>query len=222
LDGIHSASSCRSMVPIHVFNTIYASSQSVSSLPSCIYSLPNITSLHLSGNGITGSLPVDAFLNDGFIELVISNNEYRSIIPAAFQNHYWDVFDVSYNKFSGTLLPYLDISSSARLKINRISGAIPSSLYNTSEVAALTGNIFTCTNEELVRLHDEVQDRYVCGSSSFTNAGLLWFTLVILTITTIALSYMSQKSSVTKIIPSMVTLLHDIRTRFLSSSDLRV
>ncbi len=224
LDGLHSAISCRIIVPMRFFDTIYASSQSVSSLPSCIYSLPSIIKLHLSGNGITGSLPVDAILNAGFIELVLSNNEYKSVIPDAFQNHRWDIFDVSYNKFSGTLLSSLDISSSARFKINRISGDIPSSLYNTSDVAALTGNIFTCTNEELVKLQDEVQDRYVCGSSSFTNAGLLWFTVVMVVVTIISLSYTSysgQRSTVVeRWIANVLLELHDLRTRFLSSSDL--
>ncbi len=221
LDGLHSSFSCRSTIPIHLYDTIYASSKTVSSIPPCIYSLPNITSLHLSGNGITGSLPTDAVINDRFEELVLSNNEFRSIIPEAFQNHKWDVFDVSYNKFNGPLSSSLDITSIARLKINRLSGDIPSSLYNSTDVAVLTGNIFACTNEELVRLRDEVQDRYVCGSDSFTTAGILWCAIVLFVLVTIGLSYVSYNDGNTtalyRWIASMLKVLHRLRSRLLSS-----
>ncbi len=72
LDGLHSSSSCRSALPTRIFDIIYVPSQSISSIPPCIYSLPSLTNLHLSGNGITGTLPTDATLNYGFRELIIS------------------------------------------------------------------------------------------------------------------------------------------------------
>ena len=224
LDGIHSSSSCRNLIPIRVFDTIYESYQSVSSIPSCLYSLPNMTNLRLSGNDITGSLPSDATLNEGFVELIISSNQFTSIIPESFQSHRWEVFDVSYNKFSGSLLPSLYISNDATLKINRISGAIPLSLYNTTDVDVLTGNIFTCNSEQLALLGDKVEDRYVCGSSSFTNAGLTWFTVVIVIMATIAISYISysdnSNTSIKRWIANILVLLHEIRIKFISSSDL--
>ncbi len=225
LDGIYSSSSCRETMPVRIFDTIYAPYQSVSSIPPCIYSLPNMTNLHLSGNGIIGSLPSDVTLNDGFVELIISNNGFRSVIPEAFQDHRWEVFDVSYNKFSGTLLPSFDVSYEAALKINRISGDIPSSLFNTTDVAALTGNIFTCTSEQLARLGDEVGDSYVCGSNSFTNAGLLWFTVVMVMLVIIGLSYTSRSERVSntpieRCLASVLSPLHEIRTKFILSSDL--
>ena len=74
-------------------------------------------------------------------------------------------------------------------------------------------------------MHDEVKDRYVCGSSSFTNAGLLWFTVVMVVVTTIALSYYSGNNGyintkVERRISDILLVLYELRTRFMSSSDL--
>ena len=220
LDGLHSAKSCRNTMPLRVVDTIYTSSQSMSSIPSCLFSLPNIVKLHLSGNGIEGSLPSDIVLNEGFVDLVLSNNKLTSTIPSVFQNHQWNVFDLSYNKFSGTLLPSLDVTDSAKLKLNRLSGYIPASLHNTRTVSVLTGNIFACNSVQLSRLNDEVQDRYVCGSDSFTNTGLLWFTVVVLALLTIGLSYLSGigngNSALERWISRTLTSLQSLRTKFVS------
>ena len=101
--------------------------------------------------------------------MVLANNRMHSVIPTAFQAHDWDTLDLSYNLFVGCLLPSLNVSQSLSLKVNRLSGNIPSSLSETSDVSILTGNIFTCTDEQLAALHDEVGDKYACGSESYDN-----------------------------------------------------
>lgn len=181
LDGLHSAKTCRSKLPIKIYNTIYKERDSViENVPSCIYNLVQLQYLHLSDNGITGTLPDYVILASSFTELVLANNELRSSIPAVFQNHKWSKLDLSFNKFSGGLSTSMMVSDSVKLKSNRLSGDIPESLYNTSDVNILTGNMFTCDSRQLSLLHDEVSENYICGSSSFNDVSYLWLSVVLL------------------------------------------
>jgi Leucine-rich repeat (LRR) protein len=160
LDGLHSSISCRQVLPIHIVDTIYATRLNVvSNIPACMYSLRNLQSLHMAGNGITGALPTNVTLSTSFKELVLANNQMHSTIPTAFQAHDWYTLDLSYNVFVGYLLPSLNVSNSLSLKVNRLSGNIPSSLSGTSDVSILTGNMFTCTSHQLAALHDEEGDK---------------------------------------------------------------
>jgi len=109
----------------------------------------------------------------------MGDNELQSIIPSSFQNHHWHTLDLSFNKFTGTLSPNLNVSDSINLKMNRLSGNIPMSLYTTSDVSILTGNIFACTEAQLSKLHDEIGNSYICGSSSFNNISFLWLSMVL-------------------------------------------
>lgn len=71
-DGTSSASSCR--------NKLFSGSLSAytlehvvgGSVPTCLFQLPNISTLHLSGNGFTGSLPGDMLISDTLTDLSLS------------------------------------------------------------------------------------------------------------------------------------------------------
>jgi Leucine-rich repeat (LRR) protein len=178
LDGLHTQNGCRKVMPVKFYDTIYSTTASVTNVPTCLYSMPNLMSLHLASNGITGSLPADAVLGVNFTEFVMSNNQMRSVIPDVFQSHYWVTLDLSYNKFTGTLQDSLTVKESVTLNVNRLSGDIPTSLYNTTDVNILTDNLFECSDEVLARLHDEVGGAYVCESSSFNAISILWVELV--------------------------------------------
>ncbi len=202
LDGLHSAGSCRSTFPINIYDTIYQpQSAVVTDVPPCLYSISQLRYLHLSGNGITGSLPENAVLSSNFIELVLANNDFRSTIPSSFLAHNWKMLDLSYNRFTGGLSSSMNVSVTVSLKKNRLSGDIPSSLYATSYVSILTGNMFDCTEDQLSQLHDEVGNRYTCGSSSFNNISYLWLSVIIVGCALLSLMYLykgrdSQENSV--------------------------
>ena len=190
LDGLHSATACRQILPIRIVDTIYRANLNViSNIPSCLYSLGQLEYLHMSGNGITGTLPADAMLSSTFAELVVANNAMQSIIPASFQNHKWSVLDLSYNMFIGGLTSNLSISDSVSLQINRLSGDIPTSLYDTTNVNILNGNMFACTSEQLASLDDKVGNKYICGSSSFNVAAILCFAVIMLGVIILSLTY---------------------------------
>ena len=180
LDGLYSASSCRPTFPIRVYDTIYQSQSTVvTDVPPCLYSISQLRYLHLSGNGITGSLPENAVLSSTFTELVLANNELRSTVPSSFLTHNWKMLDLSYNRFTGGLSSSMNVSVTVSLKKNRLSGSIPSSLYAASDVSILTGNMFDCKDDQLSQLHDEVGDHYTCGSSSFNDISYLWLAVIV-------------------------------------------
>ena len=228
LDGLHSSTSCRQVLPIHIVDTIYSTRLNVvSNIPPCLYSLQNLQSLHMAGNGITGALPTNVTLSTSLKELVLANNRMHSKIPTAFQAHDWNTLDLSYNLFVGYLLPSLYVSQSLSLKVNRLSGNIPSTLSDTSDVSILTGNIFTCTPEQLAALHDEVGDRYICGSDSFNNMSILWLVFLVLVLLLVLVSMYTtygEKSVVGRYVNASIgylreTRMHGISTKCMESAD---
>ncbi len=195
LDGLHGSSSCRSVV-IDIIDTIYEQVEVVTNVPDCIYSLSQLKYLHLSGNGIKGSLPTNVTISSNFTELAMSNNELTSIIPSVFQSNVWSYLDLSYNRLTGDLSPNLNVNNTIHLKVNRLSGLIPKSLYETTSVSILTGNMFQCTPEQLYQLNDEIGSKYICGSNSFNSAcyscaALLFFILILLACAYLTRSYTS-------------------------------
>ena len=179
LDGIHSAEPCRPILPIKIVDTVYKQSQAVANVPDCIFDLTQLVYLHLSGNGIEGQLPADANLSINFTELVLANNQLQSVIPPSFQSHQWVNIDLSYNRITGELSPNWNVSDSISLKVNRLSGSIPRSLYSTADVRILTGNMFACSPGQLKELHDELGDKYICGSRSFDDIGFVWLFFIL-------------------------------------------
>ncbi len=172
LDGLHLSTYC-SGTPINIVDTIYAIRLDViTNIPSCIYSLPSLVTLHLSGNGIQHySLPTDVKPSNSLKNLLLSHNGITGSLPLSFQSHQWDIFDISYNKFNGILTTLNSSGNSSQevtMVVNRLSGDIPVSVRGIDNINILDGNTFRCTTSELEHLQsDPSSDKYSCGSNSF-------------------------------------------------------
>ncbi len=212
LDGLHSAPSCSYKLPIRIIDTIYQTTQVVSDVPACIYELPALYTLHLSGNGITTPLPSDVAVSSSLKELVLSNNDIRGVIPDSFQKHPFDILDLSYNKISGMLDEWLVVNNSISLLVNRLSGPIPSTLYSTKTVDILSGNIYSCDKHTIQRLNDAtVGSSYTCGSSTFTYAAIIWFVVIALIVALVAVSYASPEQVEVQCLRGFVEYARSVR-----------
>jgi len=123
LDGLSSAPTCGTKLVS--FSDAYIIRDAVSgTIPSCLFTLPVLTALHLSGNGFTGTLPsslpsstsdstpqiqqtapqsTTEEINPFLIDLTLSHNRLTGTVPLMFQRKQWYNLDLSYNRLSGTL-----------------------------------------------------------------------------------------------------------------------
>ena len=110
LDGLHTARACRSK--ISMFSSAYIVKTGFhGSIPPCLFSLPLLSSLHLSGNSLTGTTP-EAIPAAQFVELTLSHNLLTGAVPLAVQSHSWSLLDLSFNLLSGSLQSTLGQSTS--------------------------------------------------------------------------------------------------------------
>jgi Leucine-rich repeat (LRR) protein len=184
LDGLITADNCRnSLFPAvsSLFNGFTVTHFMQGTIPPCLFEMPSLQLLHLSGNGITGSIPSNVSIPANLTDLSLSHNLLTGTIPMNIQNKYWDNLDLSYNKLTGTLssqfLGVFDPSGNHELylEVNRLSGIIPSSFQNITNLAVLNGNIFSCgwKGEDLPK-HDSDYSDYSCGSNSVDYILLGW------------------------------------------------
>ena len=188
MDGLSTAEKCQEPVfPSYVpYFTSFTLSRSMSgTLPNCIFSMPNIQSIHVSGNGLVGSLSSDLNISESLMELSLSHNSLTHTIPDVIQRRSWISLDLSYNKLGGTISNHIALfnhnTSSLSLEVNRISGNIPSNLLHANEITILDGNIFDCglQKKELPE-HDPDRSQYSCGSDAINAAVGSWVLLVVL------------------------------------------
>lgn len=186
LDGLHSAIECESTVWYQsiIGNQILVIDKPVlkNGIPNCLFNLPLLQTLHLAGNGLTGSLQKNIQISLSLNELTLSHNLLTGTIPHTIQEHKsWINLDLSFNKLNGILFNnFTDCNENCTLSLkgNRLSGEIPPSLLISSKsgsIAILSGNMFTCNpfNENLPR--DDYDEKiYSCGSTTFNNAIFVW------------------------------------------------
>jgi Leucine-rich repeat (LRR) protein len=169
LDGLHSASSCKRS----------RSRFTLGSLPSCVLSLPNLVTLHLSGSGLTGSLSADDGISAALTDLSLSHNLLTGTIPASILDRDWDKLDLSYNRLAGTLhsareAPYRN-TTELHLQHNRLSGVIPGNMQRVGTLSSLVNNMFSCrVDRSDVPQQDSDSNRYACGSDAVNNALYAW------------------------------------------------
>ena len=153
LDGLHSSTSCLDYIfgPSSNINTYQAQKILEGNIPACVFTLPNMTTLHMSWNGITGSISSVNSLAVHLVDLSLSNNILTDSIPNSIQERNWTQLDLSNNRLSGTLQSssFLNLISDSALFLhdNRLSGSIPATIKNTLNISVLTGNLFGCDYE---------------------------------------------------------------------------
>ena len=167
----------------------YQLSSSSNTIPSCLFNFSYLSTLHLSGNGLIGTLPDIISLNSSLKQLILSHNMLSGTLPITFQSKHWDTFDLSFNKLNGILSSsnmynysnsYLNsncmsndnsnsTAPSLTLSINRLSGQVPNALHDACSIDVLEGNMFTCDSlnkQGMLPEHDENRRSYECGSNS--------------------------------------------------------
>jgi hypothetical protein len=174
LNGLRAAEGCENsfVVPlfgVRLFNTIGGT------IPSCVWSLRNLSVLHLTGNGLSGELgqsllPVSSQISD----LSLSHNKLSGTIPLDILNV--ANLDLSYNQFSGEYQDRTQYSSDSNisLEINRLSGKLPASeleRVSNGSLSILRGNIFSCNS---VPENDDFSRDYVCGSRNLNDSLLVF------------------------------------------------
>eukprot|EP00981_Chlorochromonas_danica_P000962 scaffold233_cov174-Ochromonas_danica.AAC.2 len=216
LDGLSTAKSCRNPTLSDVLPQIHSyalNSQAIhGGIPKCLFAMPYLETLHLAGNRLTGSIPVEEesdlgrFLSD----ISLSHNELTGTLPPPLQGgNRWSRLDVSYNKIKGELKTDDSGNSNTEgflpnafiyLNINRFSGRIPGFYYDMTggsgndssggELDMLRGNLFACPEQSLksdVPEADPYHLQYGCGSDNLNEALMAWVCLVFCTFVAIYL-----------------------------------
>jgi Leucine-rich repeat (LRR) protein len=178
LDGLHSAPSCRNSA------SLSHKAFKLGPLPQCLLHMPNLATLHLSGSGLTGSLPAEANISAVLTDLALSHNLVTGAVAGSILNRDWAKLDLSYNRLTGTLhsggvVPYGN-ATALYLQHNRLSGAIPGSMQRVNSLSLLENNMFSCrADRNDVPQHDNDSDKYTCGSDAVSNALYAWIGAVV-------------------------------------------
>jgi hypothetical protein len=180
LDGVTTAENCRyNLFPIFKYKiSTYVTKHLIQGgVPSCLFSMPSLETLHLSGNGLTGTLPT-GLISSTLIDVTLSHNTLRGQIPTAFQQQPWTQLDLDYNRLTGTLVDSfhsLAANGSLYLEVNRLSGSIPSSLVSAKSISILNGNLFSCdSGASSIPPNDPDAKNYNCGSDAANYAIYAW------------------------------------------------
>jgi hypothetical protein len=199
LDGLVCASSCQIKI-LPGISSAYVSSHSITGgIPPCLLSMPKLELLHISGNGLTGTLPsINKAWSTKLRKLSVSHNFLTGTISNAIQSNQWTNLDLSYNRLSGTLLSSFNsttVNSSLTTSNNRLSGLIPFNIHKMINIDILEGNNFDCKFDRSdIPSHDKDKDFYECGSNRLNYACILWqCLLLILIVTAFIMWYFREK-----------------------------
>jgi Leucine-rich repeat (LRR) protein len=183
LDSMNTAPACQHDFGAlkSIFKVVISSIIQDATIPDCVWAMPNLNTLHLSGNGLYGTL---GDLLDGVTSLTdvsIASNRLVGSIPMSWQQYGRFVqLDLSSNKLSGALEADFNISAAnatVDLSINRLSGDIPGAFMTASNVNILDGNLFQCHADDMPE-SDPDRNEYVCGSDDFDVSLILWVVLL--------------------------------------------
>jgi Leucine-rich repeat (LRR) protein len=196
MDGLQSATSCRQSLLPFLGNGAYTVRNSIAQgIPACLFQMPQLRTLHLSGNGLTGSLP-DIAISPALTELSLSHNYLRGEIPSAFQQQNWASVDLSYNQLRGSLKSGFVAASNASVTLeqNRLSGDIPYSLQVLEDVSVLGSNLFWCDERRSqLPTHNPDRDKYQCGSQALNATVYAWMGLSFVLTVAVALALWQRR-----------------------------
>jgi Leucine-rich repeat (LRR) protein len=198
LDGLTCASSCQKKIFPSTISSSYQSSFSIDhGIPLCLFQMPLLQTLHLSGNGLTGSFPSDLEISPSLKDLSLSHNSLTGSIPDSIQKRYWSELDLSFNRIDGVIshnFNKADQNAKLRLENNRLSGPIPnSSIRNMTNFSILQGNLFSCRidRSDLPR-NDPYANSYECASNSFDIVYFIWLANITIAIVLVGVVLMSM------------------------------
>lgn len=138
-------------------------------IPSCIFQMTALRSLHLSGNGFHGSLP--EAITPSLTDLVLSHNLLSGTIPDSIRHRAWAHLDLSYNQLSGDLTGFQAPTGPLSLSVNALSGEIPLSLSASANINVLEGNSFSCgSGRQSLPQNDPYIAQFHCGSDTYNSA----------------------------------------------------
>jgi hypothetical protein len=198
MDGLFTAKSCRDKIfpdfqSISISDSYILKHSLEGTIPNCIYGMKYLTTLHLSGNGIHGSFSSNIKIGSNLKDLTLSHNSLSGTIPTAIQNRKWERLDLSFNKFTGVFSDQVLNGQIDNITFlmdkNRISGKIPSTLLEVTDISILEGNIFQCDfSQKYLPSNDPIASSYNCGSDSFNYSSLVWgFFFFIFGLTTLSI-----------------------------------
>jgi hypothetical protein len=174
LNGLSSAPNCQlPILPGTAFKSFTLERSVNSQIPSCLFRLPKLKKLHLSGNGLSGSISfpeIGDVLMTALSELILSHNFLTGSIPSVFQEkNNWGKLDLSYNQFRGNFLQSISNFSSPNQQLilinNHLSGVIPTSLLQAENIEILEGNLFYCNYQKRdLPSNDPNVMNYSCGT----------------------------------------------------------
>jgi hypothetical protein len=179
MNGLQAAEGCKYTTKfpfsgVALFNTIGGT------LPECLWHLKNLTTLHLTGNGLTGTVVAKVPPYSRMSHLSLSHNKLSGGIPLGIEKV--QKVDLSYNQFSGT---FEDSTGEwqnleLNLKINRLSGQLPEvELENvTADLNILRGNMFSC---DTIPENDDFVNDYVCGSTDLNESLYVFLSVLSMT-----------------------------------------
>lgn len=201
LDGMRSGRACRTTL-LGLTDSYYLQHPLEQSIPPCLFEMTPLNTLHLSGNGLTGTLPSNISISPTLSDLSLSHNQLRGVIPHRFQSNHWTNLDLSYNRFTGTLIKSFAergnltfLPTSLSLENNRLSGKIPHSLLHLKKLSILGTNIFAC-NQQRSNLPkaDPGRETYHCASNSFDVPYFAWLILVGICMTMVMVTIYAKDS----------------------------
>eukprot|EP01034_Spumella_vulgaris_P024643 gene24643-31011_t len=180
LDGLSASAYCqKAILPSHSrFKAYLLPNALQGGIPLCLFAMKHLQSLHLSGNGIMGTLPDDLKLSPSLVDLSLSHNVLHGDIPRQIQAKRWSNLDLSYNRLNGILnedFARCSEESTIALDVNRLSGHVPKNVTDAVNIKLLQGSIFDCkySKDSLPRA-DEDFLKYDCGSNSFYLSVYIW------------------------------------------------
>lgn len=172
LSGLTAGTGCKVTVQLLGMFGVEMAPNVRGTIPRCIFAMPNLTQVSMSGNGIRS--PLYELESPRLRILELSNNRLIGTIPVSIQSKF-DLLkvDVAYNQLGGTIehMNYSAMSNpeeadSALVAVesNRLSGRIPELFMDSdATVNICAGNLFECEHNRLPK-NDPDADHYECGS----------------------------------------------------------